>query len=65
MGKAARALAVGPQPLLATDYAAISSTGCPWNNAMLCTLNHRWELGHKHGPESISTKFNPSDERDG
>ena len=29
MGKAARALAVGSQPLLATDYAAISLTDCP------------------------------------
>src|SRR5882672_3712172 len=28
---------------------------------MLCTLNDRWESGHKFGRESISTKFNSSE----
>jgi hypothetical protein len=39
MGKAAGALAVGSEPLLATDYAAISWTDFPWHNAMFCLFS--------------------------
>src|SRR6266436_8437914 len=56
MGKAARALAVGSQPLLATDYAAISSTGCPLTQRHVMHAQSSMGIGNKRGRESISTK---------